>query len=352
MELSEFEIHKKIYEENRDAIIILAKRSDYIIDGCNQAALDMLGFTRDELVKKSVRIICLDDDEVEKCGASREKSLKLKKKDGSILYSEQSIIPLTAKSGNDIGCVLILKDLEGFYYNSMSEPKLSHKARSLRQLNHNLQKIREDEKKFMTRQLLDVRAQIWTGLRFEVCELLKIVNKSEFKELKSDIVSKLEEMDKTINSLIKTGRELSASIRPTIIDNLGLPSAIRWYAAKYQDETNIICDTKSVSDSYFPGKDSSIIIFRICEQILNNVKEHSSATRVDIILNAEKDDLNLLIIDNGIGITRAKIENPESFGLLRIKERAKCLGGTASIKGGKGAGTAVSIKLPVKNLGL
>ena len=79
---------------------------------------------------------------------------------------------------------------------------------------------------------------------------------------------------------------------------------------------------------------------------------HSDATRVRISLKNNTDKLILKIVDNGKGITEQEIANPNSFGIIGIRERALVLGGDVHIKGIQGKGTTITVHVPLRREGL
>jgi two-component system sensor histidine kinase UhpB len=92
----------------------------------------------------------------------------------------------------------------------------------------------------------------------------------------------------------------------------------------------------------------SVDAFRIVQEALANVVRHSGATRVKVNANVIAGYLVINIRDNGKGITRSQIDNPLSYGLMDMQERALMLGGTWKIEGLKGKGTTIAVKLPVE----
>jgi len=86
--------------------------------------------------------------------------------------------------------------------------------------------------------------------------------------------------------------------------------------------------------------------FRILQEALANVARHSGATRVDISLRADTDHFILKIVDNGRAVTAADLRNPNSLGLLAIRERAFLLGGNVDIEGKDGKGTTLTLSIP------
>jgi two-component system sensor histidine kinase UhpB len=100
--------------------------------------------------------------------------------------------------------------------------------------------------------------------------------------------------------------------------------------------------------------DTAVSVFRIFQETLTNVVRHAQATRVVVVLREGErslfgdETIVLEIRDNGKGITEEEILNPESLGLLGMKERVLTFGGNLSISGKPGGGSALVLKIPRK----
>jgi len=94
------------------------------------------------------------------------------------------------------------------------------------------------------------------------------------------------------------------------------------------------------------NQQQSTALFRVFEEALTNVMRHAGATKVDVSLKRDNDDLVLTIRDNGRGITEAEMSYPSSLGLLGMRERVNLIGGELNITGTEGEGTMVTVRLP------
>jgi signal transduction histidine kinase len=92
------------------------------------------------------------------------------------------------------------------------------------------------------------------------------------------------------------------------------------------------------------------VFFRVFQELLTNVARHADATRVMVDLKKEADKIVLTVTDNGKGITRARISDPRSFGLLGIRERVRFWQGDFRISGTPGKGTTAVVNLPLANM--
>jgi signal transduction histidine kinase len=148
-----------------------------------------------------------------------------------------------------------------------------------------------------------------------------------------------------VESTLERVRQISAELRPQLLDQLGLVAAIEWQAGEFQSRTGIRCRVRA-SDVRLPRRVSTSV-FRIVQECLTNVARHSGARSVDVRLGSERKGLVLRVQDDGAGISHEAARSPASLGLLGIQERALLLGGRARVRGGAG-GTRVTVTLPLE----
>ena len=121
---------------------------------------------------------------------------------------------------------------------------------------------------------------------------------------------------------------------------------------EFTSRTEIPCEFVTPIDYINLEDETAIGVFRIFQEALTNVVRHSQATKVAVVLRESErslfgdESLVLEIRDNGRGITEEEILNPESLGLLGMKERVLAFGGELSIRGEPGGGTALVLKIP------
>jgi PAS domain S-box-containing protein len=247
----------------------------------------------------------------------------------------------------DAFCGFILRGVE-ITQNEELVARMIKSNESLRKLNTRLHRRREDKMAALTQKIMDDICQVATGIGFDVSMLEKMVLKDDFISKRIEMSKKLKEVGETLNCLIQFGRDLSSGIRPTALDDIGLPETLKWFAGDFEKKTGIICTVEQISSAAIVKKESSIILFRICEEIFENIKNHSRADRVDILLEENGGCLNLKIQDNGVGISSGDISNPASLGLLRITENVRDMEGTVVIHGEKNIGTTIAISIPLK----
>jgi signal transduction histidine kinase len=130
------------------------------------------------------------------------------------------------------------------------------------------------------------------------------------------------------------------------LDELGLSAAIEWYVREFERRAGIACQIRSNLDDAQVDPERATAVFRILQEALTNVARHAGATRVEVHISVDEQQLVLEIKDNGRGISEDRIADGRSLGLLGMRERARSLGGDLSIRGGLGLGTLVTLTIP------
>ncbi len=222
--------------------------------------------------------------------------------------------------------------------------ELNKSKEQLRNFALRLQNIREEERTLIAREIHDELGQLLTILKIQISLIAKKISGKK-KEIHSQIQSSKKLIDKAINSLQK----ISSKLRPGILDELGLIPAIEWYVHDFEQLTGIQCEFFLSQKSINLNPEQSTALFRITQEALTNAARHSFAKRVSVYLKNEDGKLILEITDNGIGIHQFQIDNPNSLGLLGIKERAMVFGGKVTINGVQNKGTNLKIEWPLKN---
>jgi signal transduction histidine kinase len=220
-----------------------------------------------------------------------------------------------------------------------SEIELKNSVQQLRKLTQYTEKVREDERVAISRELHDDLGQALTAVTIDLATIAHHV--SDIK-----VISKIEKVSDLVIEIIKTVQRITSQLRPRIIDDFGLEIAIEWYTKEFAQRTGVkfILDLNS-GKSITP--DASLVIFRIMQESLTNIARHSRATKVRIKLLKDVDYIIFMVSDNGIGITESEINSRKSFGILSMKERAASLGGTFRIYRNSKPETVVELIFPL-----
>lgn len=223
-----------------------------------------------------------------------------------------------------------------------AEDKLRKSLDQLRALTTYLQYVREEERTRIAREVHDELGQALTGLKLDLSWLASKLVRSG-----PPLQEKVKAMTGHLDETIQTVRRIATSLRPGILDSLGLVAAIEWQANEFQTRTGIPCVvTTTVADTQW-DQEFSTVYFRIFQETLTNVIRHAKATRVEVKLVEEGTQLVLSIKDNGRGISEEDMAGAKSNGLVGMRERAMLVHGDLTLQGAPGQGTTVTLRAPL-----
>jgi len=170
-------------------------------------------------------------------------------------------------------------------------------------------------------------------------------------EISSAVREHLEWTRDTALRLAEDMRRLSLDLRPSILDTMGLLPALNWLVNSVTSGHNIDVQLVVSGEIRKLKPEDDITIFRVVQESLNNVRQHSGATNVCVRVKYTAGLLKLSIRDNGVGFTLPKSMTSYSYkgklGLIGMQQRAQSLGGTLNIHSHKGKGTSISTELPI-----
>ena len=239
-----------------------------------------------------------------------------------------------------------LKLLEDITEGKQVEEELKSSREQLRNLSAHLQSIMEKERMNIAREIHDELGQALTVLKMDLFWLNNQLPKDQ-----KLLFEKTKSMSELIDKTVKTVQRISAELRPGLLDDLGLAAAIEWQAEEFQKRTGIKCEVILDPVDIILDQDISTAVFRIFQEALMNVFRHANATNVEVSLDEKADKILLKVKDNGKGITEKQISNPESFGLIGIRERVHLLGGYVKIIGIRDKGTTITVTIPLNKNG-
>jgi PAS domain S-box-containing protein len=218
--------------------------------------------------------------------------------------------------------------------------QIRQSRQELRALAARLQKVREEERTGIAREIHDELGQALTGLKLDIAWMKQRLPRND--DLHAQAGSMIERIDVTLGAV----RRIATALRPSVLDQLGLAAAVEWQGQEFSTRTGIPVDMEVLVDGPIPDELGSPA-FRILQESLTNVLRHANATRISIRLVRTPDLLTLEVADNGIGISPARQKGTGSLGLVGMRERALACGGEFNIGGQPERGTTVSLRVPI-----
>lgn len=229
----------------------------------------------------------------------------------------------------------------------MAEKALHESQQRLRHLSSQLLTVQEIERRSIS---MEIHDQIGPDLA-----ALKIQLKTISDKLRKDqghLKATLNESTDLLNRIIKDLRRLSRDLSPTMIEEMKLCRTLRWMLNDFNQHTDIdvSMDLANIDDQFC--RDEQILIYRIFQEALNNIRKHAQAKRVAVVIKKEADQIILRIEDDGIGFDFEEAINrhvtERGMGLPALNERVNMLGGTLDLHAHKGEGTRISMQIPMR----
>jgi signal transduction histidine kinase len=215
----------------------------------------------------------------------------------------------------------------------------------VQQLTKRIAETQEMERRHLARELHDEIGQSLTVAEMNLQAMLGNYSSGVSRRRLKDSIQAVERVAQQVHSL-------ALNLRPSILDDLGLEPALRWYANQQSAMAGL--RTKFLADAFDDRLDPMIETecFRVAQEAMTNVVRHAKATALAVELHREDQQLHLLIRDDGVGFDvtaeREEAARGTSLGLLSMEERATMAGGGIIWRSAPGQGTEVHAWFPLK----
>jgi len=197
----------------------------------------------------------------------------------------------------------------------------------------------EEERRRIGRELHDETGQSLLLLRLQL-EMME-------REAHGPVVTRLKEARALVERTVIELRRLIAALGPTVVERLGMASALRHLVARFRKTLPAVVRLRMKGPVEAIPRQIQDVVYRVAQECLQNVTKHSQASTVNLSIHAADKSIGLRVSDNGTGfLAGVAAGKPMSFGLAGMRERAALLGGTIDVNGVPGKGTTVILKLP------
>lgn len=223
--------------------------------------------------------------------------------------------------------------------------RLRQSQQELRTLLDTVQKVRDDERRMLAREVHDQLGQMLTAAKIDIrllqTRLADPAQHTTTEEISKELGAALASVDEAIASV----QNISVLLRPPALEEGGLVAALRWQAADLQRRARIATSVQYDPTGYVePTPFVAGEMLRMCQEALTNILRHAGATGVVLQVVMRGSYLVVRICDNGGGIPMEKQRDPASFGLRGMRERAASIRAYIRIRGVAGRGTLVAIR--------
>ncbi len=216
-------------------------------------------------------------------------------------------------------------------------------AKEKQQFGLKIIEAQETERKRLSREIHDGPAQMLANIliRSEIVDLA-------FREGNVDhALGEVKSIRENIRSSLQEVRRIIYDLRPMALDDLGLFPTIRKHVKTMADYSGIDIELILLGEERRLEANYEVAIFRLMQEALQNAINHSEAESIKVLIESRKDQITVVIKDDGIGFDKCVKEvKKNSFGLIGMRERVDILEGELVINTKKGEGTTVKIKIP------
>jgi signal transduction histidine kinase len=170
---------------------------------------------------------------------------------------------------------------------------------------------------------------------------------SEKEQASASLVNYLHEISAAASTVIESVRNLSRTLYPYQLDNLGLTASLESILSRVSDSSDVRIDSSIENVDKLLPKESELHLFRILQESANNILKHSNAGSAAVTVKKEEGLIRMTIQDNGSGFPGGK-NQVHGFGLSGMAERVAALHGTMKIQSEPNHGTCITITIPIE----
>jgi len=229
--------------------------------------------------------------------------------------------------------------------NEELERRVRRRTAELSALSSHLQQLSEKEKASLARELHDELGGLLIAVKMDVSWLQK-----RWPNMEPDIHSRWVRVLKVLDDGVDFKRRIVESLRPTLLDNMGLLPAVRWI-------TQETCNRAGLQyTEIYPEQepelidDAAIMVFRLVQESLTNIVKHAHATQVKVEIAVLDNEMIITIEDNGTGIDPHRRDAVGSHGLATMRHRVRSFGGVFDIDSPPQGGTRVRARVPLQGI--
>ena len=237
--------------------------------------------------------------------------------------------------------LVILQDITE---RKQAEGEILRQSRQLRALAARLAEVEETGREHLAQELHDQVCQSLTALGLT----LTLLQTQMPRKAAAKLLGRLADAVALVEQIGATIQDVMAALRPPMLDDYGLLSALHWYGAAFSDKTGIGVDVQGQEAVPRLAPPVELALFRIVQEAMANVAKHAQATGVVLTEAEDNGTVRLVIADNGIGFDQERLGQPEGrhlWGLMTMSERAAAAGGRCRIESQPGQGTRVVVEL-------
>lgn len=200
----------------------------------------------------------------------------------------------------------------------------------------------EEERKRIARELHDDTAQAITSILVR----LRLLEHSAERE---EVLRNVEELRELTSGALDSVRRMAMDLRPASLDDLGLAPALQSYAEKFSQSTPVAVSLEVEGIGRRLPRDVELVLYRVFQEALTNVSRHASAKTALVQLTRRRNEVTLVIQDDGEGFDQDELSptHGTGLGLFGMRERLTLVRGVVEVESKKGKGTKIVARVPL-----
>lgn len=222
--------------------------------------------------------------------------------------------------------------------------QIDSRTSELRDLSLHMSNVAEAEKHALARELHDELGGLLVAMRMDISQIRKRLGPNT----EPDMVTRWERVEQAIAQGLELKRRVIEDLRPTLLDNMGLFTALRWLATQTSEQAQLKLEMEGLEEDIVElPPDTAIAVFRTVQEAIANVVKHSHASKLWITAEVGT-RLTLEISDDGRGVPVGSDSKTGSHGLKQMRFRMEAVGGTLHIGWRSPTGTSILLTVPLE----
>ncbi len=299
---------------------------DGIITAWNPAAERLFGYRADEVIGKHRADFIVPEDQRTK--------LKMLLQSNIHTRGFRSTSKNITKEGRLITCEWYNTVLDDVAKEGKRMAALALDITARQRAINDLLSVQEEERSRISKDLHDHVGQLLTGLNLGLSAVVEKPDKQKLMDLKA-----------LASTILEDVRRISRDLRPALLDELGLATAIKRFARELLPEGSPTKVDILVRVPETLERNTTTVIYRVIQEALTNVVRHANAKNASVVVTTSEDALQLIVEDDGVGFDPNAVATSEHVGLSSMRERVELLGGIFAVESLPNQGTTISARL-------
>ncbi|HTQ35821.1 MAG TPA: CHASE3 domain-containing protein [Steroidobacteraceae bacterium] len=218
--------------------------------------------------------------------------------------------------------------------------RVEERTAELRDLSRHMSRIAETEKHALARELHDELGGLLVAMRMDISQLRKRCPPGDGD------TARWERVEHALSQGMELKRRVIEDLRPTLLDNMGLFTALRWLATQHAEQAQLTLRMQGLDEDVDIAPETAIAVFRTVQEAIANVIRHAEATTLEVKA-AVGERLELEIADDGCGLPAGADRQPGAHGLKQMHFRIEAVGGELQLRTRQPHGTSVMLTVPL-----